>query len=69
MDHGPLSAGGFPLFVFQILLRDGEAAATTRSNKVLPPYPRSGGASSAGGGRVELCVRWISGDPVGFRVC
>jgi hypothetical protein len=33
-----------------------------------PPYPRSGGASRAEGGRVELCARWISRNPVGFRV-
>jgi hypothetical protein len=33
-----------------------------------PPYPRSGGASCAGGGRVESCARRISWDPVGFRV-
>jgi hypothetical protein len=32
-----------------------------------PPYPRSGGASSTGKGRVELCVRRISWDPV--RLC
>jgi hypothetical protein len=33
-----------------------------------PPYPCSGGASHAGGGRVELCARRISRDPIGFRV-
>jgi hypothetical protein len=32
-----------------------------------PPYPRSDGASSTGGGRVESCVRQISWDLVGFR--
>ena len=31
-------------------------------------YPRSGGASSADGGRVEAFVRRISWDPVRFRV-
>ena len=33
-----------------------------------PPYPRSGGASSTNGGRVELCVRRISWDLFGFCV-
>jgi hypothetical protein len=33
-----------------------------------PPYPCSDGASHAGGGRVELCARRISRDPIGFRV-
>jgi hypothetical protein len=33
-----------------------------------PSYPRSGGASRAGGGRVESCARWISRDPTGFHV-
>jgi hypothetical protein len=33
-----------------------------------PSYPRSGGASSVGGGRVELCVRRISRDLVVSRV-
>jgi hypothetical protein len=34
-----------------------------------PPYPRSGGASSTGGGRVESCVRRISWNLVGFCDC
>jgi hypothetical protein len=34
-----------------------------------PSYPRSDGATRAGGGRVELCARRISRDPVGFCVC
>ena len=32
------------------------------------PYPRSDGASSTDGGRVELCVQRISRDPIGFHV-
>jgi hypothetical protein len=36
--------------------------------RFFPPYPRFAGASRAGGGRVESCARWISRDPVGFRV-
>ena len=61
----------FCLACFQYLLRDGEAADTSRShNKVHPemPYPCSGGASSTDGGRVELCVQRISRDPIGFHV-
>ena len=33
-----------------------------------PLYPRSGGASSIGRGRVESCARRISRDLIGFRV-
>jgi hypothetical protein len=33
-----------------------------------PSYPRSGGASSIGGGHKELCVWRISRDPIVFRV-
>ena len=32
------------------------------------PYPRSSGASSASGVRVEFYVRWISWDPVRLRI-
>jgi hypothetical protein len=34
-----------------------------------PPYPRSGGVSSTGGGLVESCVRRISWNLVGFHDC
>jgi hypothetical protein len=33
-----------------------------------PFFPHSGGASRAGGGRVESCARRILQDPVGFCV-
>jgi hypothetical protein len=33
------------------------------------PYPCYAGVSSAGGGLMESCVRWISWDLVGFYIC
>ena len=42
--------------------------------KVSPPSPRSGGASSIAGGRVEVCLRliyprWLCSDLVVVRLC
>ena len=72
MDHGPSPAGSFrPQFSLLFSLFFGmvrwrlHPEVRIRSS---PPYPRSGGACSADGGRVELCARRISWDSVGFRV-
>jgi hypothetical protein len=56
MDNNPSPVGGF-----FVLFKDSsngwsEDSDIWRKNKVLPPYPRSGGAPSAGGGCVSLCV-------------
>ena len=49
-------------------------AAPEDGIKVSPPSPRSGGASSIVGGRVEVCLRriylwWICSDLIVVRLC
>jgi hypothetical protein len=55
----------FDVFFVEMLKRWLYLEVRVRSS---PPYPRSGGASRVGGGRVESCARRISRDPVGFHV-
>jgi hypothetical protein len=71
VDPGLSPAGGFPFpilgffYVFFGIVRRRRHLEVRISYSL--PYPRSGGASSTGGGRVESCVRQISWDLVGFR--
>ena len=71
-DLGLLPTGGFPFAVlasFCVFVRMVRWWLHPGVRiRYSPPYPHSVGASSASGGRVELCVGWISWDLVGFRV-
>ena len=60
--------GVFLCFVkFCVLLRKARQQLPGDGIKFLPPSPRSGGASSIVGGRVKVCLHWISRDS--FGVC
>ena len=66
MDPGPCQWEGFIFYVFSsfirvcVLLRKARRWRLPEDGiKVSPPNPRSGGASSIVGGRVEVCLRWI----------
>ena len=74
-DRAPLLVVSFRFVRVCVLLRKTRWRRLPEDGiKVSPPSPRSGGASSIVGGRVEVCLgwiypRWICSDLVVVRLC